>query len=340
MRVLHLTSGPPGFQAEYAQQAIARELGAEFDLIARQLGRPRTGRNMICSFWWLRRSHDFDVVHAWDFASARLAAAARRRVIFSLSGDLQSVEMSWLKWLARHRDLQIVCPTRAHHQRLSRSGLPDRQLKTALLPAQVSAVTDRDEKLRQSLGLMLEDRVLLAPGESVRSAGHHYALWAASILHVLDPRWRLLVWGRGPQVQALQRLSEKFDQPRVLCVAGERLGRSTPFEELLRAADIALITPSGPAPPLPIQMCLAAGLPIVASASPVTDEFLRDQENAAVVPRLSPRLLAQRVLALREDEEGRRKFGANARMNQHGTSSRFIELYRGLYRSVQAVAHR
>ena len=332
MRVLHLTSRPPDFQAEYAQQAVARELGAEFDLIVRQLGQPGTGRNFLSSFWWLRRSREFDVIHTWDFASALLAAAARRSVIFSPSAELKARELRRLSWMARHRNLQIVCSTHAHRQALSAWGFADRQLQTALLPVQISAVIARDEPLRQSLGLMPEDRVLLAPGESVRLAGHRCALWAASILHVLDPRWRLLIWGRGSQVQALQSLAQKFQQPRVRCIAEKKLGRAMRFEGVLTAADLALITPSGLAPPLPIQMCLAAGLPIVASASPVVNEFLRDQENAAVVPRLSPRLLAQRVLALSEDVDTCQKFTANARMNQHCAKDKFIEQYRALYR--------
>ena len=334
MRVLHLTSRPPDFQAEYALQAIARESGAEVELLAQRVGQKGTGRNSVSSFWWLRRRHDFDLIHAWDFPSARLAAAARPGVIFSASEGLKASELRWLKWMARHRDLQIICPAESHRQALIESGCCDGQLQTVLLPAQIAAVTARDESLRHSLGLMPEERVILAPGESVRAAGHQYALWAASILHVLDPCWRLLAWGRGQQVQALQSLAQKFQQPRVLCLAEQTLGRGISFERLLAAADLAMITPSGLAPPLPIQMCLAAGLPIVASASPVVNEFLRDRESAAVVPRLSPRLLAQRVLALSEDEEARRKFSANARISRNGPGSRFMEQYRALYAQV------
>jgi len=333
MRVLHLTSKPPDFQAEHAQQALARELGADFELVARQLGQKQTGRNPLSSYWWLRnRTHDFHVIHAWDFPSARLACSARLGVIFSPAQGLNASQLSWLKWMARHRDLQIVCPSEAHREAFVRSGFPEHQLHSALLPVQISDVKARDESVRQSLGLAREDRVLLAPGESVRSAGHQYALWAASILHVLDPRWRLLVWGRGPQVRALQALAQKFEQPRVLCVAEQLLGRRIPFGSLLPASDLALITPSGLAPPLAIQMCVAAGLAMVASASPMTNELLRDQENAAVVPRLSPRLLAQRVLALSEDDDARRKLSENARKIRSATGARFVEIFRSLYR--------
>jgi glycosyltransferase involved in cell wall biosynthesis len=339
MRVLHLNSAAPDFQAEYAAAALARRLGAEFTIATRRLGQVGTGRNFLGSLRWLRDGRRyFDVIHAWDFASARIAATARRAVVFSPSEGLRPSEIWWLKWMTGNRGLRVVCAAEAYRSAFERAGIPRSQLHVAPPPVQVSEHA-RDLRLRQSLGLAPDDRVLLAPGESTRAAGHRYALWAASILHVLDPRWRLLVWGRGPQVQSLRNLAANFRQPRVLCMAEQTLGKPVSFESLFAAADLALITPHGLAPSLPIQMCMAGGLPIVAAASPVIDDWLNSQ-TAAIVPRLSPRLLAQRVLAMMEDEPQRRRLAENARRKISGAVDHYADVYRSLYRQAVLLAHR
>src|SRR5438094_17604 len=62
----------------------------------------------------------------------------------------------------------------------------------------------RDPALRAALGFGERDRVLLLPGESTRSAGHREALWAAAILRVVEPAYRVLAWRRGPRTSGLE----------------------------------------------------------------------------------------------------------------------------------------
>src|SRR5204863_4599377 len=119
----------------------------------------------------------------------------------------------------------------------------------------------RNDILRAQLGFSPSDHVMLAAGESTRAANHRLASWAASILHVLDPRHRFLLWGKGPMSDSVIRFTHRLRRPNFLSVATERLGPDVTFEELLPAADTALMTADAPAATLPIAICMAAGLP-------------------------------------------------------------------------------
>src|SRR5437763_1066517 len=82
-----------------------------------------------------------------------------------------------------------------------------------------------------TVGFGEKDRVMLLAGESTRASGHRAALWAAAILHVMEPHRRVLAWGRGDQARGLVAFARAQKQPGLLCVAEERLGRRVEFEE-------------------------------------------------------------------------------------------------------------
>src|SRR4029079_19176372 len=77
----------------------------------------------------------------------------------------------------------------------------------------------RDPELRAALGFGENDRVILAAGESTRAAAHTDAPWAVGILHVADPKYRLLVWGRGLQGRQVRELGERWRLPGLMAVA-------------------------------------------------------------------------------------------------------------------------
>jgi glycosyltransferase involved in cell wall biosynthesis len=215
-----------------------------------------------------------------------------------------------------------------------RRGAPSERILVICPPADLAG-TAGDRPLRQELGLGETDLVLLAPGESTRAAGHRDALWVASILHVLDPRWRLLIWGRGPDTDLLVRLAAKFHQPALLCVVERKLNRSVAFEELVSAADMVLFAPRAAPQVLPLLMCMAGGLPIVASARGRKVGCLQEGTSAAVVGGNSPKLLAARLLALAADTSARQSLAENARQAaSQFTPERFVEEYRRLYRHI------
>ncbi|MGB7158027.1 MAG: glycosyltransferase, partial [Tepidisphaeraceae bacterium] len=193
--------------------------------------------------------------------------------------------------------------------------------------------------LRARLGFTDADHVLLAAGESTRAAAHTDATWAASILSLLTPKYKLLLWGRGPLARKAKRFAGALGNPELLQLAEPVLGR-VDFEALLPAADTVLVTSIGATATLPVSIAMAAGLPIVATVTYTTSELLEDRHTALMTPAGVPRKLARRVMDLHEDTSLQWSIADMARTEAYEFFSftRFVEQYRGVYQQVAAGA--
>jgi glycosyltransferase involved in cell wall biosynthesis len=339
VQVLHLTSTTADLQSSHTAAAIRRAAdGAHSDVhvTTRTIGRGGSYRHAGQAAISLRfgRGILFDVVHAFDARSLLAACAGPSPVVFSPSGP-PPIAPAMLAAAMVYRNGTLIANSTALRRRLVAQGVPAPRCDVIPPPVDLGTIPDgRDESLREALGIARDDRIILAPGESTPSTGHGLALHATSILHVLDPRCRLLVWGRGAGLSRLRHLSKSLRQPEVLVVAEARLGRRIAFEQLLGAANLALITASSITPTLPIALCMAAGLPIVAGAAPVTSELLTDGTTASIAPSLKPRSIAQRVLQMIEDPTGASALGrgawseASRRFDARLRADQFLSLYR------------
>jgi hypothetical protein len=83
-------------------------------------------------------------------------------------------------------------------------------------------------------------------------------MWAAVILHYLDRRYKLLLWGRGPAI------ADSLDQPDLCIFAESVLGRSIEFDALPMVANIGLLAARRASAVLPAELAgAAARLPLV-----------------------------------------------------------------------------
>src|SRR5437762_1890958 len=114
----------------------------------------------------------------------------------------------------KRRDATGHVRTRGIHYR-SQNHRPQRRLAHRHL---------RNQSLRESFGLNKDDQVILACGESTKAANHHLAAWAAAILGAMDPRWKLLLWGRGSQTARVKEFASRVYRGSMLVVA-EDAGR-------------------------------------------------------------------------------------------------------------------
>ena len=352
VQVLHLTRTATDLQSAHTGTAIRRRAvdpQAGVQVTTRSIGRGGAYRHAGHAALSLRFGQGtlFDVVHAFDVPSLVAACAGPSPIVFSPSGP-PAIAPAWLSAAMVYRNGTVIANTAALRRRLIARGVPSPRCDVIPPPVDLAEVPgQRNDPLRAGLGIAPDDRIILAPGESTQAAGHVLALHAVSILHVLDPRCRLLVWGRGPSLPHLRCLARSLRQPKVLVVAEERLGRPIGFEQLLSTADLALITASGVTPSMPTAMCMAAGLPIVAGAAPVTRELLADGRTAALAPTLAPRLIAQRLLQILEDPARARSLGRAARVeamrrfDAQSSTDRFLAMYRqvaGVARKGQRIA--
>jgi glycosyltransferase involved in cell wall biosynthesis len=120
----------------------------------------------------------------------------------------------------------------------------------------------------------------------------------------------------------------------MLHLAEEKLSRRVEFEQLLGAGDMAINTAAGSAATWPVAVCMAAALPIVSTVTYAASELLEDHHTAILVPKHSPRLMAQRVVELREDAglPWRIADRARAEAYEYCSMTGFVEGYRELYR--------
>lgn len=341
IRALHLFGRPPDFQTERAAAALRRDLGAGFAVETRVIGPGGTYRNLPLAAWGLRGIRPaFDLVHAWDEAALTAAAiAGLGPVLYTPMRPLGRRSVGWLRAVAAYRHVHAVLPSATQRRACVEHGVPLDRCHLIRPGVEFARVRRRrDPALRAALGIGPDDFALLAPGESTPAAGHALAVWATSILSIIDPRYKVLLWGRGPRVRRDAALGARLGQPELVRVAERRLGRPVEFEELLPAADMVLVTAGGPVPTLPIAICMAAALPIVSTVTYTVAELLEDRHTAVMVPKPSARLLARRAGELRADAGLRWSIADMARTEAYEffALTRFVGQYRSVYRQLAA----
>src|SRR5687767_6498869 len=270
VRVLHLYDEPADFQTRRGIEALTRSIGPGFEASASVARGPLAVLRQ-------RDSHGrtADVTHAWG-GRALAAAVVRGRggIVFSPVRFPTPRTARWIRAAMGYRDVHVVCSTATQRRALVERGVPLDRCHLIRPGVDFSKVRRRrDPALRRRLGFHDADCVLLAPGESTRAAAHEDAAWAGAIAHYLDPRYKLLLWGRGERAGAVSRRADAVAAD-LLSAAEPVLRESVEFESLLPAADAVLITARGPVPTLPIAVCMAAGLPIVSAVTYTVAEML------------------------------------------------------------------
>jgi glycosyltransferase involved in cell wall biosynthesis len=347
IRVMHLCAVEAEYEARCGITALAGDTSGTFNCDVRAIGRGGTYSNGWAAVLHLRHpgrrdvEASSDLIHAWGMTSLTVAAFGTRvaiPIVFSPTDFPRPREVRWLRAIMGHRDVNVVCPTDTIRRRFVERGVPIERchlLRPGVAFGKVKR--RRDPALREALGLKPDDRVILAPGESTRAAAHGDALLAATILNVMDRSNHLLVWGRGPLAESVRRFARRTKQP-TLIDATVTLKRQVAFEGLLPAVDEVLVTAAAPVSTLPIAICMAAGLPIVATVTPTVAELLEDRHTALMVGESSPRVIAQRILDLRSDSSLQWSTSDMARTEAYEffAQTRFLQQFREVYQQVAA----
>jgi glycosyltransferase involved in cell wall biosynthesis len=336
LQVLQLISGQGDLQTRRSSKILREALGGDFSATCRSIGRGGEYRNLAHAAVSLRAGWGLpiELVHVWDLPAFVAAVCSALPIVFSPSVPLTSRAARWLRLAAPRHSVHVVASTEAQRATWVRWGAARERshvIAPAVRPGDRPRV--RDERFRERLGFASDDLVVVAPGESTGTSEHWRAVWAVSILHVLDPRYRILLWGRGRDVHVATNLARRLGQERLLTVAERRLGREIEFEELLAACDVALVAAQGDVPMLPVLSCMAASVPVVASENRTTLEFLRRDLTALVVSGGAPRELAQAILRLREQPALARKLANAAALDvaSRFSPTRFAEEMRRIY---------
>jgi len=340
IRVLHLTESDAeraaDFQTRRSVRHLSQDLGGGFEGEVRTVGKQGDWNNVFAAVRGMRQVVEFDVVHAWGLRALWAAVLGTRiPVVYSPSPTADAKSVRWLQALTGYRDVQVVCPTASLRRAMVRVGVPIEKCHLVRPGVEFARIRRRrDRDLRERLRLDDRDVVLLAAGETTPRAGHVDVAWASGILHVMDPRYKLLLWGQGDALEETVRFTARLKNQPMLRVAERVLGTRLEFEELLPAADMVVNGATGATATLPICMAMAAGLPIVSTVTYTAGELLEDRHTAVMVPKRSARLMAQKVLQLHEDAELQWRLSDMARTEayEYFSLTRFLDQWRGVYR--------
>jgi glycosyltransferase involved in cell wall biosynthesis len=336
VRVLHLLPAAADYQTEMAVAQLSRDGASAIASEIRTIGAGGDHASAIACIIALRRhGASAELIHAWgEPALFAAAVGGNQRIIYSPTEFPRRTAVRWLRSIMDYRQVQVICPTDTMRRAFVEHGVPIERCHLIRPGVDFSRVNRRrDPALRAALGFAEADFVMLALGESTRAAEHSRTAWAAVLLHVLDPRNRLLLWGKGELAAREARFIQCLGQPNLCGIATERLSSAITFEQLLPATDLAIVTASRPVSTLPIAVCMAAALPIVAVVSSTASELLEDRHNAMLVGTNSPRAIAQRVLDIRDDPHLRWAICDMARTEayEYFSQTRFVQQIREVY---------
>ena len=167
------------------------------------------------------------------------------------------------------------------------------------------------EASRQRLALNNNDKIILFVGTLRPVKGLKYLIQAMNMVRQKDTKARLMLIGYGEERQSLEGLVKELDLGDRVTFVGKVPNEKVP--EYMAASDIFVLPSLSEGFPVVILEAMASGLPIVATKVGGLPEIVKDGENGFLVKPRGPEELADKVLALLENEELRRGMIRNNR---------------------------
>ena len=188
--------------------------------------------------------------------------------------------------------------------------------------------------LREELNLPADAILAITVGSLVAEKGHDNLLMAASLVgkrHV--PVHFILVGGGTPP--AVWALKKKIKELR-LEHSVHYLGFRRDVPRLVKSCDFLVLPSHTDAFPLAVLEAMAAGKPVIATASGGAAEMIANGESGFLVPVANPHRLCDKILEIAADVEMRKRMGTSAfqRFNENFTAEIFAARFGNLYQEM------
>jgi glycosyltransferase involved in cell wall biosynthesis len=226
------------------------------------------------------RRRGVDVIHSHEFTMAVYGTASARWLgrphVITMHGN-QTMTTRWRRRAglrAAFRLSDAVVAVSRDTKRFLDAQLGVRADVIRIVPNGVPTPVGERDAMRQALRLAPEELLVLATGSLVPRKGHAVLIKALAA-QPPDIPWRLAIAGNGPERGALEALvaSLKLDS-RV-----QLLGHRDDVGDLLAAADIFAMPSLWEGLPLALLEAMAAGKPVVASATSGIPEAVTSEKN-------------------------------------------------------------
>lgn len=234
----------------------------------------------------LLRRTPASIVHAWDFAA--LAAYATAKPRSSRLAVVATVDNRFFPERGFTRPLlppslsrldRIVATSGAARDEALRYQIPEEgltQIPLAALPPEPEGASRQE--LLDELQLPSDAVLIGAAGPLVAERNWKELIWAADMVRVIEPRLRLLVIGTGPQQTSLMEFARTAAVPENICFAGDlpperALPHLAVYWEGSERGDESGV----------LLDAMAAGVPVVASDTPLHREWIAHGETGYLV---------------------------------------------------------
>jgi len=257
---------------------------------------------------------EVELVHAWSVRSARAAATLcrtrRLRFVLSIPCPPEGRGLRARRPAGPRSGNRLTIPTGAGREALIRSGLDGCEIHVLPPPARpLSDAEARRRYVRRKLGITDSQRLLAAPGEMLRGAGHKYASWAHAIVRQILSDVVLLMPGGGPVERHVRFFAATTGYDDEVFFTGDRFC----IEDVLAAADVAVFLAEKDVGVAPLAAAMAAGLPIVATRTSQVAELAPHEQAALLSPPRDPRAASASLLRVIEDSSLAQRLGQAAR---------------------------
>ncbi len=248
----------------------------------------------------------------------------------------ETVDRRVLRWMDA-----VVGVSAAQAARVRRAGVPSERvlvIRNAVADEAFAmpAAASRAELL--DLFASPPRRLVGAAGRLSREKGFDQLVEAAALVAAADPGVGFIVFGDGPQRQALHEQISCRGLRGHFVLAGFRadVGR------LLPNLDLVALPSRTEGLPVILLEALAAGVPVVATAVGGIPEVIDNGRNGFLVPKDNPRALADCIQRVLHDESRRRALGEAGRLKMRAEfsfrvqSEHYQQLFERLWRVRQS----
>jgi glycosyltransferase involved in cell wall biosynthesis len=265
-----------------------------------------------------------DVIHTWNHEAAMYGIAAAqccgvRRIVAGMYRleNWMGQRPGVVRLLSRAA-VRTVAASRHVNDWYQARGLSSEPL--TVIPPGVPPAAPSDvsrEQLLRELSLPTNARLIGVVGRLVPENRVKDLIWAADLLRVLHDNLRLLVIGDGPlrvQLEQYARLASDLEHVQFLGERGDTWRIMPHLDVLWNASENRRLS-------IAILEAMAAGVPVVASDTPLNRELVVEGETGYLVPMLersgraerarhTDRVFSDSALASRLAENGRRRIAA------------------------------
>ncbi len=248
------------------------------------------------------------ILHVWSADLLKIAILAAKyvggKVVLSIPHlPDNSDALADIPWMVGQLGCTLTVPTN-QAKTLLLSARTDPQRLALLRPAadvaEYSTNTKaKRETVRQSLGISDDAALMVVPGEMVRYGGHKLASWSHAILRNMNKPVEMLFPWHGPQEKSVRFFAETTSFINEVHFTGNEFSRS----EIFAAGDGAMFFYQRDRGITSLAHAMAAGLPILAGATPDLAEICTHGQTALLAKLGDPRTASAVLMQLLDDAD-------------------------------------